>query len=416
MNMNYRYSYLFLILMAFFSCSKNRVTLPPSNPGTNLIGTTFIPDTVMKSMEGIYTLSDGSSSLGTQFVCKISKNKVSFFSNDSGIFFILGYGFNPADGSIQFSGFWRYSETATQGIINFSVAKTDGASDLLLNKIVSNLQLKGAFDNPSQQSISLHYSKPFSQYILSHEFTIFAHHGVQTGSNPPYAINSINGVLHDQDYGVNGLEFDVRLTKDSVPICMHDASFNIRLVQKGPLYGDFNQYTFAFLENYVRLIDGQKIPSLDQALTAFIDSTTMKYFWMDIKGDPHIFKYLEPIVRKAYARAKAENRDVVLFADLPEKDVIEEYQEQPSYGADLPCMCELSLQDAIDNNCKYFGPRFSLGLLLDDVNKGHTLGIKSYSWTVDDKTTILNYLQNGKFDGFITDYPAYVIYDYYTMY
>lgn len=197
---------------------------------------------------------------------------------------------------------------------------------------------------------------------------------------------------------------------------MHDASFNIRLVEKGPLYGDFNQYSFAFLENYVRLIDGEKIPSLAQALTAFIDSTTMKYFWMDVKGDPHVFKYLEPIVRSAYARAQAENRNVVIFADLPEKDVIEEYQEQPSYGADLPCMCELSLQDAIDNNCKYFGPRFSLGLLLDDVNKGHTLGIKSYSWTVDDKTTILNYLQNGKFDGFISDYPAYVIYDYYTMF
>jgi hypothetical protein len=25
-------------------------------------------------------------------------------------------------------------------------------------------------------------------------------------------------------------------------------------------------------------------------------------------------------------------------------------------------------------------------------------------------------LQNGQFDGFITDYPAYVVYDYYTMF
>jgi glycerophosphoryl diester phosphodiesterase len=251
--------------------------------------------------------------------------------------------------------------------------------------------------------------------VLSREFTIFAHHGIQTTANPPYAQNSLNGAVHDEDYGVDGLEFDVRLTKDNVPICMHDASFDIRLTEKGPVYGDFNQYSFAFLEAYVRLIDGEKIPSLAQALTAFIDSTNMKYFWMDVKGDPDVFKYMEPVVRAAYAHAAGVNRNVVIFADLPSDDVIAEYQKQPSYGADLPCMCELSLQDAIDNNCKYFGPRYTLGLLTDDVNKGHSLGIKSYSWTLNDQHTILSYLQNGKFDGFITDYPAYVIYDYYAL-
>jgi glycerophosphoryl diester phosphodiesterase len=368
----------------------------------------------MKNMEGIYSLSGGSSSLGTEFVCKVSKYRVSFFSNTSGIFFILDYGFNPTDGSIQFSGFWRYSENATQGTINFSVASTDGGSGLIMNGIATNLHLKGTFSSP-QQSISLQYKRPYSQYVLSHEFTIFAHHGVQTTANPPYAQNSINGVLHDEDYGVDALEFDVRLTKDNVPICMHDASFDIRLTEKGPVYGDFNLYSFDFLEQYVRLIDGQKIPSLAQALQAFIDSTNMKYFWMDVKGDPDVFKYMEPIVRNAYARASAANRNVVLIADLPSTGVITEYQKQPSYGVDLPCMCELSLQDAIDNNCKYFGPRYTLGLLLDDVNKGHTLGIKSYSWTLNDKTTILSYLQNGKFDGFISDYPAYVVYDYYAL-
>jgi glycerophosphoryl diester phosphodiesterase len=415
MKTNYRFTYLLLVVIMFFSCSKNQITPPPVNLDNNLANTTPISNTVMKNMEGIYTLSGGSTSLGTEFVCKISKYKVSFFSNTSAIFFILDYGLNPVDGSIQFSGFWRYSENGTQGTINFSVAGNEGGSDLIMNGIATNLQLKGMFTSPSKQSISLQFKRPYSQYVLSHAFTIFAHHGVLTSSNPPYAINSINGVVHDEDYGVDGLEFDIRLTKDNVPICMHDASFDIRLTEKGPVYGDFNLYSFAFLEAYVRLVDGQKIPSLAQALTAFIDSTNMQYFWMDVKGDPDVFKYMEPIVRAAYAHAASVNRNVIIFADLPSEAVIDEYKKQPSYGTDLPCMCELSLQDAIDNNCKYFGPRFSLGLLLDDVNKGHSLGIKSYSWTVNDPTTILDYLQNGKFDGFITDYPAYVIYDYYAL-
>ncbi len=37
------------------------------------------------------------------------------------------------------------------------------------------------------------------------------------------------GVLNDEDYGVNGLEFDVQLTLDTVPIMMHDGNIDIRL-------------------------------------------------------------------------------------------------------------------------------------------------------------------------------------------
>jgi glycerophosphoryl diester phosphodiesterase len=220
--------------------------------------------------------------------------------------------------------------------------------------------------------------------------------------------------LHDEDYGVSGLEFDVRLTKDNIPICMHDAAFDIRLTQKGPLYGDFSQYTYAFLQSYVRLVDGQKIPTVEEILDAFIDSTNMKYMWLDIKGDPDVFKYLEPVVRNAYARAASQHRTVVIISDLPSDEVIEEYKKQPSY-ADLPTMCELSMQDVIDNNCQYFGPRFTLGLLTEDVAKAHSLGIKVYSWTLNDKTIIQDYLKNGQFDGFISDYPAYVVYDYYAL-
>jgi glycerophosphoryl diester phosphodiesterase len=368
----------------------------------------------MKNMEGVYSLSDGSSSLGTEFVCKVSKTKVSFFSNESGILFILSYGLNTKDGSIQFAGFWRYAEKATQGIINFSVANADGASDLLANGIVTNLQLKGIFNSP-QQSISLKYKRPFSQYVLTHEFTILAHGAIPLKANSPFAVNSINGALHSEDYGANAIEIDIQLTKDNVPICMHDDALDTRLTKKGPLYGDYKDFTFDFLEQYVQLIDGQKIPSLAQELRAFIDSTNMKYVWMDVKGDPDIFKYIEPVIKDAYAHAQATNRNVIIFAGLPSKDVITEYQKQPSYGANFPCLCELSLQDAIDNHCQFFGPRFTMGLLLDDVNKGHTLGIKTFSWTLADKTTILDYLQNGNFDGFISDNTPYVVYDYYAL-
>jgi glycerophosphoryl diester phosphodiesterase len=227
----------------------------------------------------------------------------------------------------------------------------------------------------------------------------------------------LGGVLNDEDYGVNGLEFDVQLTRDNVPIMMHDGNIDIRLTEKSPLSGALNQYSFNFLEDYILLIDGQKIPSLDECLTDFIDSTTMKYFWMDIKGDAGIFQALMPVVLKAQAYAKTVGRDIVIYADMPSNEVISEFQAYPAYRADssLKTMCELTFQDVIDNGSTRWGPRYSRGLLLSDVATAHAQGIKVISWTLNDKDLIRNYIVNGQFDGFISDYPCYVVYDYYTL-
>ena len=415
--MKYRYFFILTTSLLFFSCSKNGITLPPYNADSNLDNTLPISDTIMKRMEGIYNLNAGNGNLGEKFVCKVSKNKASFFSNLNGIFFIMKYGFNPTDSSIQFSGFWRYSENTTQGNISFAIPKSGGSMDLLENGIADNLKIQGMFVDADlyTKDLTLLFNRHFTQFTQQNDFAIFAHHGVETTANPPYAENSINGVLNDESYGVNGLEFDVRMTKDNIPICIHDPSINIRLTLKGPLSGNFDQYNFSLLTEYIRLVDGQTIPSVEQVLDAFIEKTTMKYIWLDIKGNTGIFKYLEPIVKNAYTKAAALNRNVVIIADLPSKTVIDEYKTQPSYYP-LPTMCELTLQDVIDNKCQYWGPRYSEGLLLDEVAKAHDMGIKVYSWTLNDKNLITNFLQNGKFDGFISDYPAYVVYDYYTMF
>jgi glycerophosphoryl diester phosphodiesterase len=391
------------------SCKKNEITIPPSNQNENLINTQTISGITMKNMEGIYTLSSGSNILGDQFVCKASRYKVSFFSNKEGIFIILKYGLKTADGSIQFSGFWRYSEKKDQGNIQFSISAANGATDLL-NGIINQLKISGVGND-----MQLSYQRPFTANAINKGFMFMAHHGVQTTSDPPFAENSLLGVLNDEDYGVTGLEFDVRMTKDNVPICVHDATIDTRLTKKGPLSGNWDQYSFNLISSYVQLIDGQRVPSVEQVLNTFIDSTNLTYMWLDIKGNTDIFKYLEPVIRKAYARAAAQNRKVVLFAGLPSADVIDELHKQPTYS-DLPTLSEQGLDIAIENGSKFFGPRFTEGLVLDAVAKAHNNGIKVISWTINDKGLIKNYLQNGQFDGFISDYPAYVVYDFYTMF
>src|SRR6516165_5734720 len=258
------------LLVIFFGCSKNGITPPPISQDADLVGTKPLTDTVMKHMEGIYDLSAGSDGLGSNFVCKVSKFRVSFFSNANGIFFILKYGLNPTDSSLQFAGFWRYSETTAQGLVNFSIPKDKGVLAFLQSGDPSGLELGGLFANAAgggANNLSLKYTRDFTNYAKTHPFQIYAHHGVQTTANPPYAENSINGALHDEDYGVNSLEFDVHLTKDGVPICMHDAEIDIDLTKKSALAGKYIQYSFAFLQNYLQLVDGQKIPSVEEVLT-----------------------------------------------------------------------------------------------------------------------------------------------------
>jgi glycerophosphoryl diester phosphodiesterase len=403
-----------VVLLIFFSCSRNQTTYQPPIDIGNVA---FIPYTSMKPMEAIYDLASGSDALGTSFVCKVSKFRVSFFGN-GGIFMILKYGLEQNDSSLQFSGFYRYSQDARQGLVNFVMPKAD-ALVFLKTGDISNLVLNGNIENGNgtQTPIGLKFSKHFSAYTQTTPFEIYAHHGVQTVANPPFAENSVLGVLNDEDYGVNGLEFDVQLTRDSVPIMMHDGNIDIRLTQKSPISGYYNQYSFGFLEQYITLVDGQQIASLDHCLTDFIDSTTMTYFWMDIKGDNRIFQALQPVVLKAQAHAKTAGRHVVIYADMPSNEVIDEFQSYPPYRADtsLKTMCELTLQDVIDNGCTRWGPRYSRGLLLSDVATAHSMGIKVISWTLNDNGLIANYIQNGQFDGFISDYPCYVVYYWYTM-
>ena len=170
--MMFRNLFLFSLLLIFFGCSKSEITVQPVSDDSNLANTVPLPFTggaTIKAMEGIYKLTNGNENLGTQFVCKVSKYKVSFFSNAAGIFIILKYGYKASDGSIQFSGFWRYSEKRDQGNIHFQISSADGAAGLLAG-VVSNLKLQGVF---SGRQLTLQFNKTFSTYATNNPFMIF---------------------------------------------------------------------------------------------------------------------------------------------------------------------------------------------------------------------------------------------------
>jgi glycerophosphoryl diester phosphodiesterase len=399
-----------VFLFQFASCKRVTIVPPPVIGQTSLAGTRALSADTMKKMEGIYRLTGGNKDLGLRFVCKVSRDRVSFFSEKDGIYIILQHGYNGTDSSMRFSGFWRYTKKKEQGTITFSVPAS-GASGLL-SGTVNGLLLQGSVNgNP----ISLQFERPFTARAINKNFIVIAHRGVQTDSDPPFAENSLDAVLNVEHYGVNGMEIDVRMTQDHIPICVHDEKINSRTMRTGSLSGKWDEYTFKVISDQVRLVDGQKIPTVEQALNMFIDSTDLTYLWLDIKGNKGIFKYLEPLVRNAYAKAATQNRQVVLFAGIPSDEVVEQLHAQPTYTG-LPTLFEQELDLVINNGGTYYGPRYSEGLHLEEAAKAHSKGIKVICWTLNKEKFIRKYLAEGVFDGFVTDNPSYVLYNFYTMF
>ena len=92
-------------------------------------------------------------------------------------------------------------------------------------------------------------------------------HAAAAGEAPA---NTLAGVSACLDCGAEAMEIDVQLSKDGVPLLFHDATLNERVVQKNGLLGPVENYTFDQLSTLVRLTNGERIPTLRQALETIV--------------------------------------------------------------------------------------------------------------------------------------------------
>lgn len=93
---------------------------------------------------------------------------------------------------------------------------------------------------------------------MTNETLIFGHRGY------PYKFpeNSLSGFEYAIEHGVDGLEFDVHLTKDNVPVVMHDEKINRTTNGRGKI----REYTYQELQQF-QLENGEAIPSLKDLLS-----------------------------------------------------------------------------------------------------------------------------------------------------
>lgn len=93
---------------------------------------------------------------------------------------------------------------------------------------------------------------------MTNETLIFGHRGYPA----KFPENSLNGFQYAIDHHADGLEFDVHLTKDNVPVIMHDEKIN--RTTNG--HGRIHDYTYGQLQVF-HLSNGETVPKLKDLLS-----------------------------------------------------------------------------------------------------------------------------------------------------
>ncbi|MBO0935692.1 glycerophosphodiester phosphodiesterase [Fibrella sp. HMF5335] len=393
--------------------------------GLDLPGAKLLFAQTRKACEGVYAVSDGSDVFGAEIAAKWSytvKNKVdttyhfSLFCEPQATYFVLE-GRQVAD-SIIFLGYWRRLVNADVGTARFVVRRNGGARVLLAPDCCQALKpgdvvFKGMYGNGEENQkypLTLSFNRPLNPK----PFQIIAHRsGGRTSDLLPASENSVEIIRLAPELGATGVEFDIRQTKDGVPILYHDDQLNLRLTQKSGLIGPVENYTYKQLTSLVRLVNGEQIPTLEEALTAVIDDTPLQTVWMDSKLIRDM-PLIREIHKKYIAKAAAQGRKVNIYIGLPTETTLNQFEALDDHLS-APSLCELDTSIARRINAKVWAPRFTLGNPVESAKVMQAAGLKVFVWTLDVPDFVRQFIDGGALDGILTNYSAIVAYYHYVQ-
>ncbi|MCK9203807.1 MAG: hypothetical protein M0P58_05135 [Bacteroidales bacterium] len=403
-----------LILVALNGCNKDINVPVPSTGPNNLMEETYPLSTASRAlMDGVYSVSTGNDFLGDQVVVKSNRTHL-LITTGSGIYFIIQTGY--LDSVVFLQGYWRDGYSDETGLAAMYVSRSEGGSDIVTGVPTRQIIIRGGYgtnNETTDKGIVLQYLRPFSDKAQPGNFYILAHRsGGRTSDHLPVSENSLEMIRYTEKLGSTGIEIDVRLTSDGIPFIYHDSDINTRLTQKGPLAGPIENYSWLQLSTFVRLIHGEKIPTLEDALTLVVDSTLLRFVYLDMKANRDAMAQVIPIQQRILERARQKGRDLIVVVGIPTDEVLNDLMNYPDYQ-NIPSLCELSVDDVRLVNSRVWGPRWTLGTQNDLVDQMHSENRLAVAWTIDPVQWIRDFINEGHFDGLLSNYPYVVAYYYY---
>lgn len=410
-----------MLLTVFTACRRNFEAPVPDLSWSRFETGTPLPAEARNRLEGIYAFAKGADFFGADAALKWSYVAgaadtvfyLSAFCQKDASYFICE-GKKQAD-SVLLNGYWRKMTGVETGTLRLSIAKTAGAAYLLGNQplkpgdsiVIAGVYGKG--NTTPSSPIQLNYIKKlYSQTPLE----IVAHRGGgSTADLLPASENSLPMIRLASLFGATGIEIDVRMTSDGVPILYHDATLNERLIQKSGLVGPIENYSYAQLSTIVKLKKGETIPTLQQALETVITETPLRYVWLDTKFKGSL-TLLHNIQKTFLNKAAAAGNPITITIGIPDEEVLHQFMQLPEYES-IPSVCELTPAEVQQVNAAIWAPRWTLGLQNSAVSAVKAQGRKAFVWTLDGPENVKKYMYNGHFDGILTNYPSVVAYYYY---
>lgn len=417
-----RFAYLMpvLFVIAFGGCRKD-YEAPLPYTFANTPGSGRFSPAIRRAMEGVYAVSDGSTQFGSEVVLKWSylleetdsTHYLSVFTGLDAAYFNLE-GSSQSD-SLVMNGYWRKLVNADIGLVRLVVqTKHDGKLQAFAGNLPAGdtLVVRGVYGSDKEaptRPLTLQYVRPLNKK----PFNIMAHRsGGRTADLLPASENSVNIIKLAPRLGATGVEMDVRYTKDGVPVLYHDNTLNLRLIQKSGLTGSLELYTYKQLSALVRLVNGEQIPTLEEALDAVVYNTGLKFVWLDTKYvgpmDP-----IQAIQQKYLQKAKLAGRELNIVIGLPTTDALNSYKALKN-KENTPILCELDTAITRSIGAGIWAPRWTLGPQTDEVLAMKAQGRTVYVWTLDEPTFIQKFISQNQFDGILSNYAPVVAFYHYT--
>ncbi len=417
--------YISLIVLGFSSCIKTFEAPVPDTRWTRFDSASARPlaFATRQRMEGIYTLGNGAGDFGELAAVKWSHYidgsdssfYLSFFCEKEVAYFICEG--RRQDSTILLNGYWRKMVTTGTGKVRLTISARNGAKALLGTAALTasdSIVIEGNYGSGDELPaipIRLKLTRPLYK---ARPLQIVAHRlGGRNADLLPASENSVELMKLAPRMGATGVETDVRLTKDGVPVMYHDATLNDRLIQKNGLVGPIENYSYAQLNTLVRLLNGEKIPTLREVLHSFVYNTSLTFLWIDTKYDGPM-QVLRDMQKEFLQKAAAIGRKVDIAIGIPDKDVLKNFMQLPGYQ-NIPSVCELTIEDVIATNASIWAPRWTLGTQNEEVSKMQAQGRKAFVWTLDVPGNIATFIKEGKFDGILSNYPSAVAFYYYVQ-
>jgi glycerophosphoryl diester phosphodiesterase len=307
-------------------------------------------------------------------------------------------------GQLLLNGYWRKMVNTEKGKARFSIKD--------LGQDTAKVVLQGVYGDGEEEpenKITLTRTKPLQP---KRPVSIIAHRGGGRNNDLlPASENSIEMIKLGARLGATGIEIDVKLSKDGVPVLYHDEKINDRLTEKAGIRGDIGDYSYAELSQ-INLKRGGKIPTLEQALDTVLYKTPLEFVWLDCKYDGNL-QLVRALQQTYEAKAKSIGRDLTILIGMPDEATQKNFVLLPQYKS-IPSLTELDTAIAINMNTSAWAPSWTKGLQTESVKRMQEHDMKVYVWTVDKHDKIEEFIREGSFNGIVSNRPGMVAYYYYT--